>query len=92
MPRAKIPIRKGCKFDNGKLISIDKDGYAVLYCTSVDFLTYKKFYDIKEVELIECYEAPKAYLNKEFVEYVLGLYANKTTLKNTWDDNHLNKV
>lgn len=92
LPRAKIPIRKGCKFDNGKLISIDKDGYALLYCTSIDYQTYKKFYDWKEVELQECYEAPKAYLDKNFVEYVLGLYANKTTLKDTWDDNPLNKI
>ena len=94
LPRAKMPIRKGCKFDNGKLISIDKDGYAVLYCTEVDYQTYKKFYNFKDedVELIECYEAPKGYLNKQFVEYVLSLYANKTTLKNTWDDNPLNKI
>lgn len=84
LPRAKIPVRKGCKFDNGKLISIAKDGYAVLYCTEIDFQIYKKFYDFKieEVELLDCYEAPKAYLNKEFVKYVLGLYAGKTTLKN----------
>lgn len=83
LPRAKIPIRKGCKFDNGKLISIAKDGYAILYCTEVDYQTYKKFYkwNEKDIELIECYEAPKSYLDKEFVEYVLGLYANKTTLK-----------
>ena len=83
LPRAKIPIRKNCKFDNGKLISIGKDGYAVLYCTEIDYQTYKKYYDFKEkdIELLECYEAPKAYLDKQFVEYVLGLYANKTTLK-----------
>ena len=83
LPRAKIPIRKGCKFDNGKLVSIAKDGYVILYCTEIDYQTYKKFYkwNEKEIELLECYEAPKAYLNKEFVEYVLGLYANKTTLK-----------
>lgn len=83
LPRAKIPLRKGCKFDNGKLIEIKKDGYAVLYCTEVDYQTYRDFYDFKEsdIELLECYEAPKAYLNKRFVEYVLGLYANKTTLK-----------
>ena len=83
LPRAKIPIRKGCKFDNGKLISIDKDGYAILYCTEVDYQTYKKFYkwNEKDIELIECYEAPKSYLDKDFVEYVLGLYANKTILK-----------
>ena len=83
LPRAKIPIRKGCKFDNGKLVSINKDGYAVLYCTEIDYLTYKSFYDFdeNEIELLECYQAPKACLDKNFVEYVLSLYAGKTTLK-----------
>ncbi len=84
LPRAKIPIRKGCKFDNGKLVSINKGGYAVLYCTEIDYKIYKKFYNFKEseIELLECYQAPKAHLNKKFVEYVLSLYAGKTTLKN----------
>ena len=94
LPRAKIPIRKGCKFDNGKLVSIAKDGYAVLYCTEIDYLTYKDFYDFKEneIELIECFQAPKACLNKKFVEYILQLYANKTTLKDTWKETPENKI
>lgn len=87
LPRAKIPIRKGCTFDNGKLVEIKKGGHAILYCTEIDYLNYKNFYDFneKEIELIECYEAPKAYLDKDFVEYILSLYANKTTLKNVKD-------
>lgn len=83
LPRSKLKIRKGCNFDNGKLIDVSSDGYIVFYCTEIDFMTYQKFYDfnITNVELLECWEAPKSYLNKDFVEYVLKLYANKTTLK-----------
>lgn len=84
LPRAKIPIRSGCTFDNGKLVKTTEDGYFVLYCTEIDYLTYKEFYDFdeNEVELLECYETTKSYLDKKFVEYVLGLYAGKTTWKN----------
>ena len=83
LPRAKIPVRKNCTFDNGKLVEIKKDGYAILYCTEVDYQTYKDFYNFKDkdVELVECYETTKAYLDKDFVEYILKLYADKTKLK-----------
>lgn len=88
LPRAKIPIRKNCTFDNGKLVNIKKGGYAILYCTEIDWETYKLFYEFneKEIELIECYETTKAYLDKDFVMYVLQLYADKTKLKNLEND------
>lgn len=88
LPRAKIPIRKNCTFDNGKLIEIKKDGYAILYCTEIDLEIYKLYYEFneKEIELIECYETTKSYLDKDFVMYVLQLYADKTKLKNLEND------
>lgn len=88
LPRAKIPVRKNCTFDNGKLVEIKKDGYAILYCTEIDWEIYRLYYDIKdsEIELIECYETTKSYLDKDFVMYVLQLYADKTKLKNLEND------
>lgn len=88
IPRAKMPNRQGCKFDNGKLVEIKKGGYATLYCTEIDWKIFNLYYDFNEseIELIECYETTKSYLDKDFVLYVLSLYADKTKLKNMEND------
>ena len=83
-----MPNRQGCKFDNGKLVEIKKGGYATLYCTEIDWEIFNLYYDFNEseIELIECYETTKSYLDKDFVMYVLSLYADKTKLKNMEND------
>lgn len=70
----------GC--DNGRVMEAD---YITLWCTDVDFEIIKKVYDITEITILESYASRKAYLPKEFIEYVLELYENKTILKNIKD-------
>ena len=49
--------------------------------TELDYLTIKETYSWESAEIIDKYRSEKQYLPKPFVEYILELYANKTTLK-----------
>lgn len=64
--------------DNGRIFKSD---YVELWLTDVDFDIISDNYKIGAVEWIEIYRAPKMFLPKKFVEYILKLYSNKTTLK-----------
>ena len=70
------------EFNNGKLINFQ--GSFDIFMTEVDFASYKMFYNINEsnVEFVHKYVATKAYLEKDYVNYILSLYVKKTTLKN----------
>jgi len=64
--------------DNGKLYSADMAEYIM---TEIDFAICKKAYSYSKIELLEIYASYAKYLPKPYVEYILDLYANKTSLK-----------
>lgn len=64
--------------DNGRLISAEE---IVMWMTEVDYQIIVDTYNIEEIQIEECYRSKKAYLPKVFIDYLLELYANKTTLK-----------
>lgn len=68
---------KGGKYDNGRIISADE---IEITLTDIDFYflldTYKGSY-----EIIESYYCNYAYLPKQFIEFVLQKYVNKTEFK-----------
>ena len=66
------------KFDNGRIISAET---LVTYVTEQDWLTIKETYEWEDLKILACYKSRKAYLPKPFLEYILELYRNKTTLK-----------
>ena len=66
------------KYDNGRVISADE---LTMYMTELDWLTISETYNWETCEVLEKYKAKKDYLPKPFVDYVLELYHNKTTLK-----------
>lgn len=66
------------KFDNGRVIAADE---LTITITEQDWLTIKETYTWTDVEILNEWMARKEYLPRKFVEYILELYHNKTTLK-----------
>lgn len=66
-------------FDNGRIISAD---ICELYVTEQDYITIKNNYEWEELEVLGVWRSKKQYLPKPFIEYILELYHNKTSLKN----------
>lgn len=66
--------------DNGRVLRCYGD--LVYNCTDADFDVINWLYDWDKIEILESYYATKDYLPKEFLEYILELYSDKTTLKN----------
>lgn len=64
--------------DNGRIMTAS---HLVTYVTEYDYEIIKKTYKADFTEL-EVYRAKKGYLPKKFIEYILELYGNKTSLKN----------
>lgn len=64
--------------NNGRVFSADK---IVTTITDVDFTVYKMFYKWRSFKVVDMWCYRKEYLPTEFVKSILGLYANKTTLK-----------
>lgn len=64
-------------YDNGRVSSAD-DIY--LYCTEYDLEYIKYMYDAK-IEYLSVRKAIKGHLNKQYVNYILDLFNDKTTLK-----------
>lgn len=68
---------KGAKYDNGRIISADE---IEITLTDIDFYfildTYKGKY-----EIVESWFCNYAYLPKQFIEFVLQKYVNKTEFK-----------
>ena len=69
---------KNVRYDNGRVVKADEIEVMI---TEQDWLTVRQIYKWKKVEVLEKYESRKEYLPKAFIEYVLELYHNKTTLK-----------
>lgn len=63
--------------DNGRII---KAKSIELWITEQDLLIIEKTYKCN-VDILECHSSRKGYLPKQFLEYILELYANKTKLK-----------
>jgi len=66
------------KYDNGRVISADE---LITKVTEQDWLTIRETYKWEKVEILNMWQSRKGYLPKDFVEYILELYHNKTTLK-----------
>lgn len=75
---AKVLESRGCRFDNGRILKAD---YMKLMITEQDYLTIMENYTWDDMEVIHVWKSRKDYLPKEFIEYILQLYHNKTTLK-----------
>lgn len=68
---------KGAKYDNGRIISAEE---IEITLTDIDFKFILDTYDC-EYEIIESWWALKSYLPKQFIEFVLEKYVNKTQFK-----------
>lgn len=81
-------IQKGI-YDNGRIIQADE---LCLYCTEIDYQDILQFYDVSEndIEILDLYRSKKGYLDKKYVEFILELFKNKTTLKGVDDELYMN--
>lgn len=66
------------RYDNGRVISAD---YIKIVCNEVDFGVIQKFYKYEHYHISDLWIYRKEYLPKEFIQAVLSLYRDKTTLK-----------
>lgn len=66
------------RYDNGRVISADK---LEIWITEQDYITISNNYEWESVEVKKVYKSKKDYLPKEFTDYILELYKNKTELK-----------
>lgn len=67
------------KYDNGRIISADS---LTITITDVDFYFILDSYSHDSYEIIESYYSIYDYLPKQFIEFVLEKYVNKTQYKN----------
>lgn len=68
----------GAELDNGRVLHADE---LTIWVTEQDFITISNNYTWESLEYGKVYRSKKDYLPKLFVEYILELYKNKTTLK-----------
>lgn len=66
------------KADNGRVISCGK---FEMWMTELDYETFLKMYDVKDLEIVESWYSKKNYLPKYFIETILDYYEKKTKLK-----------
>lgn len=76
--KAKDICIKNPKKDNGRLISADLARYEL---TDQDFYTFLETYEFEGININHIYTAKKDYLPKEFIEYILKLFNDKTIYK-----------
>ena len=69
---------KNAKYDNGRIISADE---IEITLTDIDFKFIRDTY-VCNYEILECYWANKNYLPKQFINFCLDKYVNKTKFKN----------
>lgn len=65
-------------YDNGRVVFA---GFLSTTITEIDLAIIKAYYEWDSVKVRNVYKMVKSYLPKEFIESILELYANKTTLK-----------
>ena len=71
-------IKKG-EYDNGRIISAES---ITITLTDVDFYFLLDTYKYDSYEILESYYSVYDYLPKQFIEFVLEKYVNKTAFKN----------
>ena len=69
---------KGGRYDNGRIIEADE---LEITLTDIDFYFILDTYDA-DYEILECYYSKYNYLPKQFIEFCLDKYVNKTQYKN----------
>lgn len=69
---------RGGRYDNGRIIQADE---LEMTLTDIDFLLILDMYNC-EYEILESYYSKYSYLPKQFIEFVLQKYVNKTEYKN----------
>lgn len=67
-----------CNIDNGRVISADE---LTITITDVDFYFILQAHKIEKYEIIESYYSFYKYLPKQFINFVLEKYVNKTQFK-----------
>ena len=83
--RSKCTTIKNSVDDNGRIMQADE---ITITLTDIDFRfildTHKDIYEDKpvEYEILECYYSSYNYLPKQFIEFVLQKYVDKTKYKN----------
>ena len=68
---------RGANYDNGRIISAKELEITI---TDIDFYFFLEAYNC-EYEILECYYCNYNYLPKQFIEFVLEKYVNKTQFK-----------
>ncbi len=71
------------KYDNGRVISAYK---LDIWLTEQDYEIIKKCYRWESMDVHGVWQSRKDYLPKAFIEYILELYGNKTTLKDVSEE------
>lgn len=67
------------KFDNGRIMEADS---IEITLTDIDFYFILESYNIENYEILESYYSVYDYLPKQFINFILEKYVNKTALKN----------
>ena len=68
--------------DNGRVLEAPELAITI---TEQDWLIIKNMYSWESLEVLRIYKSYKQYLPKPFIEYVLELYGNKTSLRDLED-------
>lgn len=63
--------------ENGRIVAVQG---ASIVCTGVDYGIIKRAYD-GDIKILRCWYSRAGYLDKRYMEFILDLYENKTTLK-----------
>ena len=73
--------REGILCENGRIVSCIG---ATIICTNVDFEVIRRAYT-GSFKILRLWYSRAGYLDKRYMEFILGLYENKTKLKNVPD-------
>ena len=71
--------------ENGRIIACQG---ATIVCTGVDYGVIRRAYN-GEVKILRCWYSRAGYLDKRYMEFILGLYNDKTALKGIADKEDL---
>ena len=66
------------KVDNGRILYADA---LEIYCTEQDWITIRNNYRWDTLKVVRVWRSEKEYLPRPFLQYILELYGNKTSLK-----------
>ena len=69
---------KNYEIDNGRIMEAE---YLETSLTNIDLEILEAFYEIDNIAFFDFWYYPRGFLPKQFIKAILGLYADKTTLK-----------